>query len=214
MKLWPLNPKTGARSSSLKTGFDPPSIAELESRTSASMDIEMLVGRAGLAAVAKAEAAAKAEEEAAKAAATTLEAIEGAPADGASPEEGGETNGSSTRSAEEGMIQHPSMPAVETVPSSVEAGDTVGASTSSCSSSTTTATTNAAPLDAEIAPVGAKTGTATTGKEATAAAEVAAAVPLQRKLALEVEVFAVGGINVLYLMALIKVSFEQVRPRS
>lgn len=217
MKLWPLDPETGAHSSSLKTGFAPPPIAELASRTSASMDIEILVGRDGLTAVAKAETAAKAkeaaakakeaaeksEEAAAKAAAAAPEAVQGAPAVVASPEEGGEIAGTTAKSAEEGAWQHPSVPAIETVPSDLEAGGTVDA---------TTTTSSAAPHDGAVAPAEANAGTATTSEEATAGE--AAAAPLPRKLALEVEVFAIGSINVPYLMALVKVSFEQVRVRA
>lgn len=205
VKLWPLDPKTGARSSSLKTGHSPPSIAELADRTSASMDIEILVGRAGLAAVAKAEAAAKAEEAAAmtkEAAATAAvaisaapEAAEGAPAAVAPPDEGRETT---TQSAEEGVVQHPSVPAVETMPGTVEADGTVDAATTTAATTTTS----------RAAPHWTSAGAAKADEHATVVEATAA--PLPRKLALEVEVFAIGSINVPYLMALIKVSFEQV----
>lgn len=204
MKLWPLDPKTGARSSSLKTGHLPPSIAELASRTSASMDIEILVGRDGLAAVAKAEATAKAEEAATKAkeaaakaaavAAAALGAAESAPAAEASLAEGGETTSTATKSTEEGAEQHPCLHAIELLPSAVEADGTVD--------------TAAAATTTSAAPQGTSTGIAATDEKA--AATEPSAAPRPRKLALEVEVFAIGSINVPYLMALIKVSFEQV----
>lgn len=215
MKLWPLDPKTGARSSSLKTGHKPPSIAELASRTSASFDIEILVGRDGLAAVAKAEEAAQAEETAAKtneaaaraaeaAEVAELESAEGAPAAVASPEEGGENSYTTKKCDEEGGVQDSTVTAVETVPSTVGAQGEVCSATTTASGATATTTGSAAPR-------GASEGTTTTDEKATAVE--AAATPLLRKLALEVEVFAIGSINVPYLMALIKVSFEQVRAR-
>lgn len=192
MKLWPLNPKTGARSSSLKTGHKPPSMAELVSRASASTDIEILVGRDGLAEVAKAEAAAKAEEAASQAKAAASEAL-GAVTDAASSE-GGKAASTITQGAEEGAVQHPQ---VTMVPGTLDTDDTVGATAANASPAVAT-TSSAAPQGTNTA----------TGEEA--AAVETAATSLPRKLALEVEVFAIGSINVPYLMALIKSSFEQV----
>ncbi len=204
VKLWPLD-KTGARSPSLKTGFPPPTIAELASRTSERMDIEMLVGRDGMAAVTAAKAAAEAEAAATvAAAAVALEAVEvesSVAGEGVISKGGGDTVAvpPPEGSGEEVLRQRPPAPAAEAA-LSTEGGGAAGAGGGGGGSSS-----SRAALDDEEA-----TSTAAGPATGVGAGAGAGATPL-RSLALEVEVFAVGSINVLYLMTLIKACFEQVQ---
>ncbi|CAB1116053.1 unnamed protein product [Ectocarpus sp. CCAP 1310/34] len=207
VKLWPLDAKTGARTPSLRTGFRPSPISELESRTSATgggMDIEILAGADGLAAVAKAKAAAEA---AASSAPAPLERSSLVPAS---------VRASSPPSS---LSSPPGSPAeiVHTAPDGAGLGASAaavggsdvgsGAGESSSRSASSLVDDNAVDnIGIEAMPEAAATGeagraVAGENKEATAAAP--------RWLALEVEVFAVGGINVPYMMFLITVCFEQ-----
>lgn len=208
VKLWPLDAKTGARTPSLRTGFRPSPISEVASRTSATgggMNIEILAGADGLAAVAKAKAAAEAAASSARA---PLERSWPVPAS---------VRASSPPSS---LSSPPGSPAeiVDTAPDGAGLGASAaavsgsdvgnGAGESSSRQVSSVVDDNAADnISIEAMPEAAATGEAGRAaagekKEATAAAP--------RWLALEVEVFAVGGINVPYMMFLITVCFEQV----
>lgn len=174
VKLWSLNPKTGARSPSLRTGFPAPTIDDLASRASASgggMDIEILLGEDGLAAVAKAEAAAEAQ------AAAEAEAV-----DSGSGSAGGELGAAHTEVVHAEEIEKIARAAAAVV--AATAADAAG------------------PAGGR----GQDRGSAGTGTAPSSDGKTSR----PRWLALEVEVHACGDIDVPYLMALIKVCFEQV----
>lgn len=235
VKLWPLDCKTGARSSTLRTGFPPPSIDEMTRRTSATgggMDIDILGGEDGLAAVAHAKAATAAAAEAEGAAASAAGAeeprtsspssppgrsTEGAMTEGeageklARAEEGGFGEGGTTSSASPSKEkQAGTLPAlssssstpVGTAPAQMVEGDRAGkSSVALMAGGGAVGTAGAAATAAE---------TAVDGEEKEEKEEEEEA-GRPRGMALEVEVFAIGGINVPDLMALIKVCFEQVK---
>lgn len=174
VKLWALNPKTGARSSSLRTGFPAPTIDDLASRASASgggLDIEILLGEDGLAAVAKAEAAADAQA-------------------AADAEFGDSGSGSGSAGGEPGAAH------TEDVHAEADKKDARVAATGAAA----TAADKAKPAGGRAQDRD-SAGTMPSGDGKTSR---------PRWLALEVEVHACGDIDVPYLMAVIKVCFEQV----
>lgn len=186
VKLWPLNPSTGARSRSIRTGFTAPTINDLASRVSpggGGLDIEILVGQDGVDAVRKAEAAAEAKV-------TTAAADEASPA--CVP---GLTTGMSDETSTAERMRSPTDEASPPSPAAVPPSDLpADPFEPACDAADGTATVKG-PVDEAVAlaPAG--------GEEA--------APP--RWLALEVEMFACGYINVSYMMDLVKVCFEQVR---
>lgn len=210
VKLWPLDAKTGARTPSVRTGFPPSPISELLSRTSATgggMDIEILAGEDGLAAVAKAKAAAEA---AASSARGPLERSSPVPAS---------VRASSPPSS---LSSPPGSPAgiVDTTPDRAGLG---GASPAAVGGSDVGSGTRESSFRQAFSVVDKAVDNISTGVPETAATaeacrtadgekkEAAATAAAPRWLALEVEVFAVGGISVPYMMFLITVCFEQVR---
>lgn len=168
VKLWPLNPKTGARSSSLRTGFPAPSLDEMASRLSSGgpgMDIEILLGEDGVAALAKAQAVEEAAE--------VKAAVETKAGEASSAEAGVSTVEEKAVHISEDPVVMSSMEAVAQGPDATS----------------------------EVTGAGEGLVKARAGSDGSSA---------PRWLALEVEMFACGSINVPYMMELIKICFEQV----
>lgn len=182
VKLWPLNPKTGARSSSLRTGFPAPSLDEMASRLSSGgpgIDIEILLGEDGVAAVAKAEAEAEATaSEPAETKEAEVKAVE-TKAGEASTEAGVSTaKGKAVQISQDPLVMS-SMGEDGAVAQGADATSEVD-------------TASGAGEDLPKARAGSDGSSA------------------PRWLALEVEMFACGSVNVPYMMELIKICFEQV----
>lgn len=228
IKLWPLNPKTGERSSSLRTGFPAPTVAELASRVSASgrsggacsLDIEMIVAKSRAAAVGEdvtgtvpdtrgnelsptdAGAAGTGAEEL-EASATVNSMVADTLPGPADAVIGGQPAGSQARCAGDdtnGVDQCPSVAGADVENAEGSLAERLGA-------------TGESGNDAPHTGIRPSQHTSPGSRNGGSAEHKARQSPAtaSRWLALEVEVNACGSINVPHVMDLIKVCFEQVR---
>lgn len=214
VRLWPLNHKTGARSRSLRTGFSAPTINNLSSRVSAAgggLDIHILIGEDGLAAVAEAaatEAAAQAEAQAVAAAAETGAKEIEVPAWGSS------TEAVVTKAAATSSSATVNAAAVETSPSSAPSAPAKKPPGGGMDPAGNMAVDTAGGGAVDSAGGGVDSagiiGECAVGSSSAAGAEKAAAAPPPRCLALELEIFACGTIDVPYMIGFIKGCFQQV----
>ena len=209
VKLWPLNPKTGTRSSNLCTGFPAPSLDEVASRLSrgvgvgvgvgdgdgdgdgTDMDVEILRDEEGVAAVAKAEA--------------RLAAASSASAGAESSADVDEVEAATAQESEVGKAGVPMSTAIEKTTEALAAAPKPLAPAGDATNATTSMNVAAGPDDS-----GCRDGGLPPTTERKDRAFGCEAVLPPRWLALEVEMFACGSINVSYMMEFIKICFEQV----